>query len=328
MCCECRSRSTAYFFSPFAVFRSSLCLLRSLQIGPIRISSQMRGKPITQMAAMMTYAQPSPTAVMIKSMTAEIWQRLVSVDARGGDIDKSHQFSQAPQVAILVPLHCVRSLLRPVVPVRPNSPRVFHIFTFSFSLLPETLRAIVGNGSIPAARIYTPGLPILGRSFPKADASVRPPPKPSQNPFAIFTYPDIVTLLAFNAIVSGILYSILTPLSSLFEQRYPHLSQTSIGLCFLAIGGGMIIGTAFTGKLLDRRYRATKDQYARQAGKDREVSGGANAPDEHDFPIEWARLQLTPVYMLVIIITLVGYGWSLRTNVNIAVPLILQVICE
>jgi hypothetical protein len=47
---------------------------------------------------------------------------------------------------------------------------------------------------------------------------------------------------------------------------------------------------------------------------------------ETDFPIEKARLRSTPIYLAIYVIAVIGYGWSLESDTNIAVPLILQFI--
>lgn len=186
----------------------------------------------------------------------------------------------------------------------------------------------MGNGSIQVGRIHKAGLPVLGRSYPKSDPICRPTPPSTPNPFEIFTYPDVVTLLVFNALVYAVFYGVLTPLSYVFQRRYPYLSQTSIGLCFLAIGGGMVIGTAVTGKILDYQYRRMKNRTTERSNKDNEAAEPANIPPEQDFPIEWARLQSAPVYLLIFTIVVVGYGWALRREVTIAVPLILHIISK
>lgn len=110
--------------------------------------------------------------------------------------------------------------------------------------------------------------------------------------------------------------------------RYPYLSQTSIGLCFLAIGGGMVLGTTVTGRILDYQYRVLKEKIARKANETKEAQGAADLLKEENFPIEWARLQSAPAYLLIITAATVGYGWCLRRGVSLAVPLILHIISE
>jgi hypothetical protein len=67
-------------------------------------------------------------------------------------------------------------------------------------VLPETLRTIVGDGSVVPPVLYRPPIPLIKSLLP-ADNSTRPAKGPLQNPLLLFTYPDIVTLLIFNGLV-------------------------------------------------------------------------------------------------------------------------------
>jgi len=82
-----------------------------------------------------------------------------------------------------------------------------------------------------------------------------PSAKPSRNPFRLLAHTDIIILLFLNAIVCAVFYAFTATISTLFIVAYPYLSETEIGLCFLAIGGGMAIGSSLNGKILDWEYR-------------------------------------------------------------------------
>jgi hypothetical protein len=114
------------------------------------------------------------------------------------------------------------------------------------SFLPETLRAIVGNGSIPPPRAYRTPLNLVKPLYRSSGG--RPPPKPFQNPIIIFSYPDVAIVLFFNGIFNCVYYGVTATISSLFSRNYTYLSETEIGLCYLAIGGGMVVGTLITGQ--------------------------------------------------------------------------------
>ncbi|KAH9065620.1 major facilitator superfamily domain-containing protein [Lactarius vividus] len=190
---------------------------------------------------------------------------------------------------------------------------------------PETLRAIVGNGSVPAGWIYTPPVPIVGRHRVTKLPGELPPRKPLTNPFTMLTYPDVFVLLFLNGTFFAVFYGVTASLSTSFEEVYPYLTQTDIGLCFLGIGGGMFIGTVLSGKLMDANYRKIRDNIVPQAQT--EPKKAIDPGSLHDsFPIERARLSITPYLVVVYTSCVIGYGWSLQANVSIAVPLILQVI--
>jgi len=193
--------------------------------------------------------------------------------------------------------------------------------------LPETLRAIVGDGSIIPPPLYRPVIPLVSRA--QADPSAdKPPPRAFTNPLRLLTYPDVVILLLFNGIIYAVFYGINTTLSTLFAQIYPFLDETDIGLCFLGIGGGMLFGSAFTGKLLDRDYRRMKESIAKKAQADPEkhAKDHSDGLKEDDFPIELARLRTMPIYLVIFIGCCIGYGWCLQERVNIAGPLVLQIL--
>lgn len=212
------------------------------------------------------------------------------------------------------------------------------------SFLPETLRSIVGDGSIRPPALYIALIPILGRnsrSTTSPTAATKPPPKPFSNPLRLFLNPDIVVLLVFNGIVYAAFYSVTATLSSLFSDAYPFLSETDLGLCFLAVSGGMLFGSVSVGKLLDKDYAKFKKKMAAQAAADKEngldsqASGAAEAAGRDKggnidpaFPIEKARLRTLPVSLGIYVACLVGYGWCLQARVNIAGPIVLQIISE
>lgn len=113
--------------------------------------------------------------------------------------------------------------------------------------------------------IYTPVLPIIGRQArvnqPHNTLTPLPRIKPNrQNPFPLFLQPNILLALVLNAMSYAIFFGIVTSLASLFETTYPFLNESQIGLCYLAIGGTMTLGTSFVGKSLDLRYRQEERQ--------------------------------------------------------------------
>jgi len=91
----------------------------------------------------------------------------------------------------------------------------------------------------------------------------------------------------------------------------------------------MLFGSLLTGKFLDRDYESIKTQMIRVAEADSEK--GVRPEDvtrEENFPIEHARLRAAPIYLSAFVFATLGYGWCLQKNVNMAVPLILQIISE
>ena len=155
----------------------------------------------------------------------------------------------------------------------------------------------------------------------------KPPKRPFQNPLLLFLRPDVSLLLFFNAVLYAVFYGVTASISTLFSDIYPFLTETDIGLCFLAIGGGMLFGSWFTGIILDREYQKVKRDLERKCREDPECTMRVeDVTKDENFPIEYARFRTMPAYLVVYVAACIGYGWCLDAKVNIAGPLILQII--
>jgi len=189
------------------------------------------------------------------------------------------------------------------------------------------LRRLVGNGSILPPKIYRPLIPLVGRER-QVIVSDRAPRPPLKNPLRILIYLDVLLLLLFNAIQYAIFYALIVTLSTLSKSTYPHLNETEIGLCYLALGSATITGGYVHGKILDRDYRLLKEKLIRE----REAPTGAPAhsddiTNEENFPIEKVRMKRVPVELFICVACCASYGWCLQHKVNLAAPLVLQFIC-
>jgi hypothetical protein len=175
--------------------------------------------------------------------------------------------------------------------------------------------------------MYRPLVPVIGRNRPQIGSSELPPHGQWSNPFRIFLNLDVGLLLISTATVHALFYGVLATVSSSFKNVYPFLSVTSIGLCFLAIGGGMILGSILIGKFLDRDYARIANQMKKAAAADPEKKIlPEDVTKEENFPIERARLRTMPAYLLVFVAFCIGHGWCIDRKVNIAGPLILQIV--
>ena len=116
-------------------------------------------------------------------------------------------------------------------------------------------------------------------------------------------------------------------MSTLFHDRY-GLSETHIGLAFIANGVGSIVGTLITGKILDVDYRRVKAKYTSSSseagGEEAQSNQQASAEDENEFTLEKARLRLVPIFALAQCVSISVFGWSVQYPhaVHIAVPII------
>ena len=174
-----------------------------------------------------------------------------------------------------------------------------------------------------------PLIPIIGAKAQEPDYSSRGAHRGFANPLLLFLYPDVTLLLLFNGIVYSEFYAVTATISTLFQTAYPFLDQTDIGLCFLAIGGGMLIGGVVIGKLLDADYQRVKRKTLQRLEQDPEKKVAAeDVTKEEHFPIEYARLRTMPVYLAIFVVATIGYGWCLHAKVSLAGPLVLQIISK
>jgi hypothetical protein len=128
--------------------------------------------------------------------------------------------------------------------------------TICGSLQPETLKSVVEDGRNRIPILYQPVIPIIGRQVPQGPTVAQEATaKVFRNPFRLFLQPDLLLLLTLNAIVFAIFYGINASTSSLFLAAYPFLNETKIGLCYLAIGGGMTMASLIIGRVLDWEYQ-------------------------------------------------------------------------
>lgn len=174
---------------------------------------------------------------------------------------------------------------------------------------PETLRSLVGNGSInppPPARAPLEHL-VASRDDTKHGAF--PPGRLRVDlggTFRILVLPEVVFVLLFLSLHYATWQMTLTAQSSLFASEY-NLSEIALGLTFLANGLGCMLGSLSTGKLLDIDYRRFKGKF----------SG-----DPHDFPIEQARLRTLWVWAPVQWGSVLLFGWTIDRHVHLAAPII------
>ncbi|MCJ1337330.1 hypothetical protein MMC09_002612 [Bachmanniomyces sp. S44760] len=176
--------------------------------------------------------------------------------------------------------------------------------------LPETLRNIVGNGSLRATSVNRLPFPKmyalndLERSSLSRNSRLQLP-----NPFTCIR----VLLRRDTAIVVftlGVLYTLYSclqaSLATLFIGLY-DLTELQAGLIYLPFGLGCAMAAYFTGRLLDRDYRLTADVNGLPISR----SGG---DDLAKFPIEAARLRSLFYPLSIAIAAIAGYGWTVQAE--------------
>lgn len=215
----------------------------------------------------------------------------------------------------------------------------------------------MGDGSQRPQKWNRTPLPILGRKVPKKDPNnLQQAEKNTRRGasllgiFRVFTQPDIVLVLLYTGIIYSMFYSVFTSTSPLLLSVYPYLTQSTVGLCFIAFGVGGAMGSVLMGRVLDYDWRQMGAKYVPEAPNPDHVEGtalhqaengthtgshGRSAvemraqpakPDKQDLPIEHTRLKRIPILFVIEIGACIGYGWSIQRQTHLAVPLILQFI--
>ena len=193
--------------------------------------------------------------------------------------------------------------------------------------LPETCRAVVGNGSIPPP-ILNMSLSdhIRRRSRNEQEGRVEqqqlqiergrsklrvPNPCPT---LEIAGNLESFLLLLTNAFARACFYAITTDASASFHGIY-GFNDVQVSLIFIPIGVGGVASSLVMAKLIDWNFKRHERRVS-MPGTMRE------AQDLEDFPIEKARLELgLPLYLAAASLV-ITYGWLLEARVSIAGPIV------
>ena len=191
--------------------------------------------------------------------------------------------------------------------------------------LPETLRSVVGNGSLtPSNLIQRYPLRIYQRTTKIDWQQTKTPPATKHvdilGPLRILTSKQAAPIIVFLAVYYAVWQMSITAMSSLFKSRY-GLNETQIGLTFIANGVGSMIGTLLTGKILDYDYRNVAAGVKSKAPQDDVEITQSN---EEDFPLEKARLRLLPPFSIVQCLSILLFGWTIQypDKIPIAIPIV------
>ncbi|KAF1971432.1 MFS general substrate transporter [Bimuria novae-zelandiae CBS 107.79] len=183
--------------------------------------------------------------------------------------------------------------------------------------LPETLRSIAGNGTIPLAGIHQP-LVWKCRIFGKpahVDESLQPAARPITpkrrfiEPLRLFKEKDILLSLLFSSMVFMVWMMVTVSTTGLFKKAF-GINEALLGLAFVPNFLGAIAGSALVGNLLDADLKRACSAY-----KHVHFLPSSTRISLHtlptDFPIEHTRLARVPTFTVTLIIPLAFYGYAL-----------------
>ncbi|KAF2708580.1 major facilitator superfamily transporter multidrug resistance [Pleomassaria siparia CBS 279.74] len=223
--------------------------------------------------------------------------------------------------------------------------RSIFLFLLGFSIaalvvillfLPETHRSIAGNGTWPVTGIHQSLIwkfKYFGKSAhvdEQGSSGVAPPLVASDfiAPLALLKEKDIVLSLLFNGAVFAISSMVLVSTAGLFQGVF-GLNEALLGLVFIPSGLGTIVGSILMGKLLNRDFHAFTSTYkAERSLPPLTIISRSSLPAY--FPLEQARLVRLPMVIVIFIIALSFYGFTLSSPALtsrpgfILVPLLLQ----
>lgn len=137
------------------------------------------------------------------------------------------------------------------------------------------------------------------------------------NCFRIIFHKDTFLILWVHGSFYAVDYSFVAAVPDIYKSIYGW-NEWQTGLAYLPRGIGIILGSYFTGKLLDHNYRTV----ARRVGRDE--SEKASGGDLLDFPIEISRTRGSCAGLAISTATMAGYGWALHQHAHPAVALVLQ----
>lgn len=188
--------------------------------------------------------------------------------------------------------------------------------------LPETGRAVVGNGSIRPKKWNLSVLQMWrlrrgeplngGEEFPEELSTIQKPkkrPSPLSSLLILFEREGGITL-GFGAIFFAGYFMVMTTLSEQLASRF-GFSSVIIGLCYLPLGFGSLISRWSAGKLFDYNFR----RHARLLGKPLDLS---RQQAIEIFPIERIRMEVCIPMVYISCGTVLAYAWTMETNSSLA----------
>lgn len=184
-------------------------------------------------------------------------------------------------------------------------------------LLPESLRTLVGDGSLRPRGIWLPPVSIPFQHVKQnseEDPSkkrqwMNPPPKLSlrvvgfDRPWKMFMQADIALMIASYSLPFGVYTMVSSSLSPTLSKQYNY-NSIQCGLCFLPLGIGCAVGSLLSGKLLDYDYARAHEKQGENMNLHR------------------ARLQHAQLFNALFTATTIANGWCLERTVHIAAPVV------
>lgn len=192
------------------------------------------------------------------------------------------------------------------------------------SVLRETCRAVVGNGSLPPQPWNKCALQLVHPLGHTADSRTQVIFRKRPGILAtlkILQDRHVVLLVLCTATCFCTSSAIFNGLAFLLERKY-HLKPLYVGLCYLPFTLGTCTTRWTAGILADRLFK----HYARQVGEDIRPNHQSSTQIQR-IPLEKARLVLALPFVYFYTVCVIAFGWVMNYNVHLAGPLILLFFC-
>ncbi|KAJ1974188.1 hypothetical protein H4R34_004810 [Dimargaris verticillata] len=187
----------------------------------------------------------------------------------------------------------------------------FALLTFA---IPETHRGILAR----KCQILLKGLP--------ADIHLQPAPQFSWRAMNVFSilpclqFSYVLIPVVATAVVYSSYYAMTTAYSMLLRQEY-HFATGTIGLCYLAIGAGNIVGCVVCGPAVDYTFNRRCHQLERAESDQVETGSTVGSMSPVDQPYEY-RLPSVVVLTGLVPLGLAAFGWTMQFQTAVVFPLI------
>ncbi|KAJ1658444.1 hypothetical protein IWQ61_002310 [Dispira simplex] len=196
----------------------------------------------------------------------------------------------------------------------------FVVLTF---IMPETLRIAVAR----KRKMPLKGLPPDMHLQPRPKFDIR-----RVNPFEMLPtlkLPYVWIPTMGTSLLMGAYYSLSIAISVLLSRDYGY-SPSTIGLCFIAFGGGNVFGATISGFMADYTFIRKCRQLKRVPQENKVAStkeaDGQSFHDSRDLPFE-RRFVFNLFTFTLFPMGLMAYGWLMQYKVHIVFPLICEFIC-
>ncbi|KAI0123726.1 major facilitator superfamily domain-containing protein [Xylariales sp. AK1849] len=192
------------------------------------------------------------------------------------------------------------------------------LFSVVVLLLPETCRAVVGNGSVRPQWWNLSAVQWLRRrkgddTEIEEDRSTITKPRHRPNPLSamrILLEPEGGITLGFGSLLFAGYFMVMTTLSEQLSTRF-SFDSVQIGLCYLPLGVGSLLSRVTAGQLFDWNFH----RHSRKLGVSLDLSR-QQAIDV--FPIERIRLEICIPMVYISCGTVLAYAWAMESNASLA----------